>query len=228
MSLPRVLFWSGLGLLVLLWLGSLGAAFGNGGLRVPGAVRGSGHLVTQSRELGEFRRISNDGSVDLDVSIGPEQSVSVVADDNVAPQVETEVRDGELFISEHGSYWGLHSLKVKIVVPELEALNLEGSGDAEITGVTGPSLELSTHGSGDITASGRVEKLNISGYGSGDSYLAKLDADDAIVRLRGSGDAHVHANRTLDVEIFGSGDVHYAGSPRVNSTVKGSGDVTQD
>jgi hypothetical protein len=228
MSLPRVLFWSGLGLLVLLWLGSLGAAFGNGGLQVPGAVRGSGHLITQSRELAEFRRISNDGSVDLDISVGPEQSVAVVADDNIAPRVETQVRDGELFVSERGSYWGLHSLKVKIVVPQLDALNLEGSGDAEVKGVTGSSIDLSTHGSGDITASGRVDKVSLSGYGSGDAYLEKLDADDAVVKLRGSGDAHVNASRTLDVEIFGSGDVHYRGSPRVNSTVKGSGDVTQD
>jgi hypothetical protein len=226
MSLPRAVFWSVLGLLVVLWLASLGIAVG--GAHGAGAVRGSGHLITQTRELAPFHSIAGRGTVDLDVTAGGPQHVEVVADDNVVPKIRTTVANGELVVDTQDSIWTAHPLKVRVVVPALDSLKVSGSGDATVRGLEGAGIVLSSEGSGDITASGSVDKLTYTGDGSGDAALQKLDARDAIVRVHGSGDAHVNASDTLDIEIFGSGDVRYRGSPRLTSNVKGSGDVSQE
>jgi hypothetical protein len=237
MSLPRTLFWAGLGLLVCLWFGSLEVAFSHWG-RMPGdgasaatAERETSHEpATRNREVGSFTRISDNGSVDLEITIGPEQSVEVIGDDDAVRKVETSVSGDELVVSQRDSMWSWTSgdVKVKVTVPKLDAVNLQGSGDATIAGLDGGNLELNSYGSGDFKASGKVERLTFTSHGSGDGSLEDLEAADAVIKLHGSGDAHVSASRTLDVETFGSGDVRYSGSPRVSSRITGSGDVSQD
>ena len=230
MSLPRTLFWSGLALLAALWLSSVSMAWARGGWGLGATeTESSVRSVEVVRDLAPFTRISNRGSVDLEVTVGGEQHVEVAASDDVVPKIETTVEDGELIVSTTGSFWSMHPTTVKITVPQLEALVLHGSGDASIDDATGSHLDLQTYGSGDITASGKVDHLSFTSFGSGDGSLADLEASDVIVRLRGSGDAHVDARNSLDAESFGSGDVNYQGSPsRVTKVVHGSGDVTED
>jgi hypothetical protein len=67
----------------------------------------------------------------------------------------------------------------------------------------------------------------VSIQGSGGVAARDLQADDVSVSIAGSGDAHVHARKTLAVSIAGSGDVDYAGDPVVRTSVAGSGSVTK-
>jgi hypothetical protein len=192
-----------------------------------GGVRGSGNVVTRTREVEPFTRVSGHGSTDLEIDVGPaRQSVVVDAEDNIAPLIETTVRDGTLSISARGAYSSHHGPTVRISVPRLDSVALNGSGDAKIEGARGSDLELSTFGSGDITAAGEVDRLTYSSSGSGDGRFGGLHAREAIVRLRGSGDVHVYATESLDAQTFGSGDVTYGGSPqRVDKKTLGSGEI---
>jgi hypothetical protein len=50
-----------------------------------------------------------------------------------------------------------------------------------------------------------------------------------IVEIDGSGEAHVHAVRSLDAAISGSGDIAYGGHPaHVKRQVDGSGDIAPE
>ena len=143
--------------------------------------------------------------------------------------MQTSVSDGTLYVATRGSWHSRNDPLVRVEVPELEAVNLKGSGDVTITDMSGSALALDGFGSGDFTASGSVDKLTVSGFGSGHFKLSELEARDVSVRLHGSGDANVYASETLDAHTFGSGDVSYKGDPsQVNRSSHGSGDVSPD
>ena len=62
--------------------------------------------------------------------------------------------------------------------------------------------------------------------GSGDVNARGLVLDALNVRIAGSGDAAVHATKSLTVGVMGSGDVQYRiGATEIHKTVIGSGSV---
>lgn len=192
-----------------------------------GQIAGAGDVVTQQRGVAPFDRIAVNGSTDVEVRVGGAQSVAVEAQPNIAELIETTVREGTLIVSSHTSFTTHRRVVVHVTVPSLAALAIHGSADATIDAARGPSLELSTYGSGDIAASGDVDRLHYDSSGSGNARLVRLRVRDATVRIRGSGDARLHVTETLDVEVSGSGDVTYIGSPRVlRQVVHGSGSVS--
>jgi hypothetical protein len=190
-------------------------------------VRGSGVIKTQQRQVGSFDVIQSKGSVDVDVRIAPQTTVTVEADDNLLDLIRTEVSGRALVIDTTGNFWSSsHSPVVHITVPALTAYGVAGSGDARIEGLSGDKFGVKVEGSGDVKASGKVAHLHLVIQGSGDADLKDLAVDDAAVRIDGSGDATVSPAKTLEVTIHGSGDVSYYGDAvQVTSQVHGSGDV---
>jgi hypothetical protein len=70
--------------------------------------------------------------------------------------------------------------------------------------------------------------VNIQISGSGNADCGDLISDDATVRISGSGDVKLNANRSVDGNISGSGNISYKGSAtEVKKHVSGSGKVTK-
>lgn len=188
-------------------------------------THGSGVVKTEPRQTGSFDMILSKGSVDADVTIGPQLSVAVEADDNVLPLIHTEVKNSTLVIDTEGNWTTRRDPVVHITMPSLGAIGIDGSGDATVRGLSGGALGARIRGSGSITASGSVGQLEVVIDGSGDVDCKDLQADDVAVRVDGSGDAKVNAAKALRVVINGSGDVTYSGDPKLTSSVHGSGDL---
>lgn len=192
-------------------------------------ISGSGTLKTESRSVPAFKRIGVNGSADVTAKIGAPATVEVTADDNLLQYVTTEVRDGTLVIAmKSGSYHFSKGLKVAVTMPELEKVSIAGSSDVDVSGLAGASFAADIAGSGNLHATGRVEKLDASIAGSGDLKLADLESRDAKVHIAGSGGARVHATEALEVKIAGSGDVVYRGDPKLTRSIAGSGSVSQE
>ena len=190
------------------------------------SVHGSGVVKTETRQVDSFNVIQSKGSIDLDVTIGPQASVVVEADDNLFGVIRTQVTGSALVVDTKGSWSSKHGPVVHITLPSLIALGIQGSGDAKLHDLSGDKLGVKIEGSGDVVGEGHVQSLHLVIEGSGDADMAKLDADAVQVRIDGSGDASVNAAKTLDVTIHGSGDVTWHGdAPHVNSQVYGSGEV---
>ena len=188
--------------------------------------KGSGDLVTQTRDVEKFDEISLSGSFDVRVRVGEEQSVRVTFDDNLIDYIQTEVRRGELRIYSDESFSSRHDCRVEITVQSLKDVSLSGSGDIDVTNLSGGDFSLSISGSGDVTAEGKVDQLSISVAGSGDVDARDLEALDADVHISGSGDVTVFASRYLDARVSGSGDIDYYGDPeKISSHVAGSGSI---
>lgn len=217
------------------------------------AATGSGRAATESRDPGSFDAIELRGDIDLVARSAPRESLSVSADDNLLPLLETAVQArGErrtLVIQwQPGQTVRTRSRAlVTVDAVTLRALSTAGSGDVQVDGLKTPSLSLSIAGSsdarlraleagrlqvkiagsGDVQADGRATRLDVSVAGSGDVSALALEADEVSVAIAGSGDVRVHAARALSVSIAGSGDVEYRGGATPTVSRMGSGSVRQ-
>jgi hypothetical protein len=189
-------------------------------------VQGSGVAATSTRALPNFSGIDLAGSNNVTVMAGARQSVVVHADTNLLSRVTTQVKAGKLIIGDVGSFAAKSPMYVEVSVPSLAALDLSGSGNITVTGIKASRLTVTLPGSGDISASGSVTRLNISIDGSGNAQCSGLIARNVDVVVSGSGDIFVTATQSLDAKVAGSGAVLYSGNPQVTTSITGSGDVT--
>jgi len=210
-------------------------------------IRGNGNVKTETRSPGNFKSVSSHGSFNVYVSSG-DQSVKVEAEDNLLPYIETYVDGSELHIGTKDNYWLRPGRPVKIFVssPNFDGIRSYGSGDiigqAKITNsskldlrvngsanikmdVDAPEIDAETNGSGDIDLSGSTKSWDGEIHGSGNIRAMDLKAEDATIKIYGSGDADVFASVKLDVHVAGSGDVHYKGNAQLSSSIAGSGRV---
>ena len=193
-------------------------------------VRGSGKVVEEERPVTDrFDSVSSTGAVDVEVRAGSTANgLKVQADDNIISLVKTRIEDGVLHVETEGSYNTENAPKVLVELDHaLASVSLTGSGDMHISGQDGPQFSATLTGSGNLEVNGRVDTLNLSSMGSGDFNGQGLVADQATLRCMGSGDATVHAERSLNVQLMGTGDCYYAGNPQVSKSIMGTGDLEQ-
>ncbi len=216
--------------------------------RAEAATKGSGHAVTEARPIGEFDAIAISGSMKLDVRQSAKEALSVTADDNLLPLLETVVDGRTLHVrfKRGESIYPRTPIRVLVDVVKLNAVASSGAGDINIDGLKTPLLKLSISGSGDATlkalqtdalevrvagsgdvrGDGVAKQLKLSIAGSGDVAFIDMLADDVTVSIAGSGDAKVTANKSLSATVAGSGDVQYRGSATaIRSSVMGSGTI---
>lgn len=193
-------------------------------------VQGSGTATSQTRSLGCFNVLHLQTPLNVTVKRGAGEKVQCVitGDDNIVPLIVTEVDTEELMIKAKESYQSKTGLKVDIVIPrqrEFDAL-LQSSGNISLEDVAEEQLLVRLEGSGNITATGKVKKVEADLSGSGNIQLSSVQAETAEVTLGGSGNIEVHATETLDVKLAGSGSIMYGGSPKtVNQSKTGSGNI---
>ena len=187
---------------------------------------------SESRQTEPFHAVSFEGSWTVDVIVGKEQSVTLEGDKDILALVKTDVTDGRLRIKleqRRPSLFRWHdvgNLTAHIVVPQLTAFTLRGSGNASIVGLKGGTTQFDLSGSGDLTAKGWLDGLALVVNGSGQVDLSDLVAAKASATINGSGDATVHPGESLAAMVNGSGNVSYLGDgARVTSVIHGSGQV---
>jgi hypothetical protein len=211
-------------------------------------VRGNGTVRLESRDVPTFTGIENQGSGLVRFSRGSTRQVTVEADTNILPYIETEVRNGVLVLrTRPGISINPTRLVFRITAPELRTIGIQGSGDfrmetpletdrleIEIEGsgsvegeITADDLSVQIRGSGDVSLGGTAKNARFDIDGSGDIGAADLSSVDARVVIQGSGNVTLQATGTLDVEISGSGNVRYRGGARVTVRSSGSGTVRE-
>lgn len=211
-------------------------------------VQGSGRIVKQVRQVSNFNGLSLGLPGHVELRMGNSEGVTVEADDNLLPLVETVVDNGMLKIRPARRNMNLHSKSIRVVVQarSIERLalggsgtidadplrarqldvDLGGSGTIKLKGVESDAMAVSLGGSGDLQAArGTVGKLTVSIGGSGDVDLGRVQANSASVTIAGSGEATVWPRNELSATIAGSGDVNYYGDPQVSKSTVGSGGV---
>jgi hypothetical protein len=189
------------------------------------SVQGTGKQAAEKRNMPAFERIDIAGETDVTVASG-EPTVTVRGDDNLIPEVVTEVDDGTLLIDERQRLDPRAGLIVEVTTPRLSGATLHGSGNLTARDVGGGTFTADLSGSGALQASGQVQQVDLTVSGSGKADLGGLAAQAATVEASGSGDALVQVSDVLEASSSGSGDVIYAGDPQdVRDDTSGSGAI---
>lgn len=188
----------------LLLVSSLGCQIG---------IKGSGVSKTETRQLADFKSISNEAVGDVIVTIGDTQSVEVTIDDNLMPLLVTEVENGVLKIKTTGSFSTSLGLNVKVTVPSLESLRSSGVGNTKIEGLKSDRFSIVLSGVGGISAKGEVKTLDVEVSGVGSAELSELVAEDVTVTVSGVGGAVVHATNSVNASTSGVGGIEVLGNP---------------
>jgi hypothetical protein len=210
-------------------------------------VEGSGKAVDDVRNVSGYTALKLRGGINAVLKASAQDRVTVHADDNLLPLIETTVENGVLLVGTRKGaslhtrgpltvtveFRDLHSIEVsgsgdvkadKINTKRFD-VGIAGSGDVLLENLTTEILAVAISGNGDFKASGTAATQGISISGSGDVDTADLKGSKVAVHIAGSGDARVNASETLDVSIAGSGDVSYRGKPVVKQSIAGSGSV---
>lgn len=187
--------------------------------------------ITQTSDLEGFSKVRLGTSSDINITIGNEFSIEMVGDEERIGNTILEVRGDTLRIKHKRgrfNYDNDQEMVINVVMPNIEAMQINGSGDAEIKGVDNEELELSINGSGDLVVSGKTEKLDISINGSGDIEMEEVAGNDVAINIHGSGDVIFDGGtcQSMEIDIHGSGDVEAKELEcvDVNVDVSGSGD----
>lgn len=209
------------------------------------SVRGNGVRRTEARALSGFTGIAMAVPGQLELRLGATEGVTIEADENLLPLIETTVSRGILHIrTRRGEDIDPTVLRIVVQARQVELLSLAGSGisadplkasalKVDVSGSGSVSLQhaeieelsVSMAGSGSASFGGKARTLKVSVAGSGNVSAAALQADEAKVNMAGSGLATVSARSSLKASIAGSGTVRYHGDPKVERSIAGSGDI---
>jgi len=210
---------------------------------------GNGVLTSEKRTTESYDKITLIGSINVELINGSEGKLVVSGDSNLINFVETTVNNNELIIKikEKQSYSTKKNLKVIVPIQNIISLSLKGSGDITTKEhFVLPNLNIAINGSGDIDLNVNSEKIYASVFGSGDLIIKgktnyfnaevkgsgdikakKLQSQNGLLNVNGSGDIVATVTNRLQAKVIGSGDILVFGNPNeVTKEIKGSGDIT--
>lgn len=194
--------------------------------------RPRGPATSETREVDEFSSISLRGSAQLHVQVGGPPSLVVEGDEEAVRRLETEVSGDTLRIRTSRKEWvmgGTSRLVVRVTMPELEDLRLEGGNDVRLVGLDGGDTKIEIEGAANVKAQGRVDDLVVRMEGAGHADLRDLVARDAEVTVDGVGSVYVNSTESLDATMNGVGAILYSGTPHeVNTSMRGVGTISKD
>lgn len=186
---------------------------------------GSGTSRTESRDVASFSQLSFVGAARIEFAVGPKPTLQITADDNLIELIETIVIDGVLQIRPTRRIAPKTPIVIKIVAPDLSAVETSGAAELDLAGIANERLALEVNGAGSVVARGTTGHLDLSLTGAARALLGGLAARDATLTLTGAGSADVHVAQSLNVTITGAGIVTYSGDARVTQQVFGAGSV---
>jgi hypothetical protein len=187
--------------------------------------------TSDTREVDDFDSIDIKGAARLYVTIGQKESLTVEGSADAVRRLRTDVNGDTLYIrTKQMKHWMSDKhrggLTIKVTVPRLAALNVEGGNDVQLSGFDGGKTRIKTEGATHVRGSGRLDELTVRMEGAGHADLRDLIVDDAKVTVAGVGSVYVHPKNALDATMNGIGAILYSGSPReVNTRMNGLGTI---
>ena len=212
------------------------------------AIRGSGDVVTEDRDVSGFDSLEFAGFGRLIVTQGNEESLSIEVDDNLLRYIDTDVVGDTLKIefddnivlrpTDNSIIFNLSVIDLvsidisgagsfeigELVSDELD-VSMSGAGQIDIDSIEATELKVVLNGAGHIDISGTVMRQDITISGLGDFNAIDLETEETTVNISGAGDVDLWVNAELDITISGAGSVSYYGDPDVSQSVSGLGSI---
>jgi hypothetical protein len=188
----------------------------------------AGNVVVASENRDIDAQVVNlviSGSTDIVLKQSSTAALTIKGESTMLPRVTTRTEGNTLYIGTRGLIITTRQpLIVELQLPNLEKLQIMGSGDASVRGFRGVNLLLLSRGSGDLNFEGEYQQVKASSEGSGDMKLVMLNNDRLDIALQGSGDALVKGQtKALNVRLLGTGDIDASNLKAIHASVDSSG-----
>lgn len=199
-------------------------------------IKGSGHVIKETRELSSFSAIDVGGAFEIELVKSNEEKIVIEADDNIMPHIKTRVSGGELDIDNTEDLNNPTTLKLTIYYKNIDELDISGAAELYSSDVLeADNLELDFSGASEVTLKLNVQSLEADFSGAskveleGSINSAELDLSGASVlraygleikdlELEASGAAVVRVLvlENLSIGASGASSVKYKGSPSIS------------
>jgi len=192
-------------------------------------VVGNNETTEEERTITDFKRVSSMGCFNVYYAYASAPSVTVKAESNLLPYIETIVVGSELRISNSFSV-SLHPrapIEVYVYGPYVDQIQLSGSGIISTDTIVGEELSLRVSGSGDIETIFIGDDFEAKISGSGKMFLY-AECNNSNIEVSGSGRVKVEGSAISSFyRISGSGKVSAYDFPVENATanISGSGNL---
>jgi len=202
----------------------------------PDCLKKRGDTLTKTIDLPDFDGIKVNHDFVVYISQGPTQTVTVTSGENLIPDMDFEIQDGILVITDNNSCNWVREYNFPVVHiqhPNLVSIRQNGGGKIYSEGTLNyPDLKLiSEYSSGNMHMnlncnnlqvvnndlsnyflSGKTDNLRIvDASGDGRIDARQLISNIANVFQRGTNDIIVNVNEKLTGRIISSGDIIYVG-----------------
>ena len=227
----RTLIKVGVSLLLLAFV-LIGLSYGM--LRANGvtAAAESRQLSTETREVpAGVRAVDLSGPIDLTLRYGAAPSLKVRGESRLLGNVDV-TKDGDVL---HIGIRGMvlrhrRPLAVELVLPALNRVTVDGSGESTVNGFSGERIDVHMEGSGSLRFNGRFRHVDAALSGSGELDLnGGSGIEQFEASLTGSGHMTiVGSTRELEANASGSGelDARHLRAEKVQVSQTGSGQST--
>lgn len=170
-------------------------------------VSGNRNVTTQTRELDSFYKLANNGSFEVVIIKDTASYVIVEAESNLIPHILTFIDNGALIIDSHENLNNHRSMILKVHTPDLEAVQLNGSGNIDFETFTSERFSAVVDGSGNINGSTICTDAYLRIDGSGNLTMG-LVCNDLEASIHGSGNIHMAGQGlSSNLGIYGSGEI---------------------
>ncbi len=212
-------------------------------------VNGNRNVITEKRKTSDnFNAIKVSTGIDLYITQGNKNKITVEADENLHDIIITEVVDGVLKIYAEKNIWKAKARKVHVTIKELNELKATSGSDVytkdiiktdeiSITATSGADIRISVDATSVETSSTSGSDIKISGttinHASSATSGASIDAYDlesknVIAKASSGADINIYASEKLEAKATSGGDIDFKGNPKqVNKKSSSGGDVSK-
>ena len=215
-----------------------------------GVVRGSGNIVSETRDVSDFRKIQLDGAGTLTITQGETESLVIEADDNILSELTSNVVGSTLVLGIEEDWWQRAVIPTREINYTLTVINLSditingaadlhlddfqtdsltieinGAGNIDVTDLSADNLEIQVNGTANSQLSGEVDDMSVTVNGMGNVEAGDLLATAADVEINGIGNCTVWTSESMSITISGGGSLSYYGYPTISQDISGAGDI---
>lgn len=200
-------------------------------------IKGSGHIITETRETGAFDQVNISGGIDLVLTQGDACPLRIEGDDNLLQYIDTEVQNHTLIIRRNTrkDLKPSRSLKIYVTVPDLKQIAASAASDVSSTNlwrvekmeirlsaaadlnfkIDADELTLSASAASDSKLEGRVNYFKVKASAASDITARKLQAKTADIVASAASSVYVTVTEELSYDLTGASSLTYYGRPRI-------------
>ncbi|MEP6668210.1 MAG: DUF2807 domain-containing protein [Chthoniobacter sp.] len=188
-------------------------------------IKGDGNITPENRSIAEFTSIKASGALDIRWASGP-PALTITTDQNLLPEIHTEVSGKTLEISYNGSLEPTKGIKITVASGTIDKANITGAVHLGVSKFTGDSLSVEATGASAADIDGSVGDLTANLTGASQLKASGLQAKTAKVTLVGASTGDVAVDEALTANLTGACSLTYAGEVKsVKKNIAGASSI---